>query len=511
MSATDARGSIDAYSARPARWPALPFVAPPDAEPRLLRLRGLRARIVASTVLLLALCGLGSTVLVSELLELRLEDRVADGLEQEVHEFDRFTAATGAVARRLPRGAEAAPHLASYLARNVPSSEEALVAVAGGSVRQTALERFPLRRLPEAQLRDWARGGAGPAGAVGRFPTPLGDASYRVRPVRDALGGAGALVVVSLPAGELREISELRTTGMAVTLAMVVLGSLVAFLLAGRLLAPMRRLTRTAHAISRSDLGPRLPVSGHDEVAEMGRSFNAMVDRLEETVAAICTDGREAAHELRAPLTVCRCQLMAIRDGLEEPVGPTRVAIAEIDRMSRLVDDLEVLGALHHPDLGARPLELGDWTRAAFERAVALAPRAWRLEAIGEGSLRANPDLLCQAVLNLARNAAQHTGHGASVAIGSGFRGDEARIWVRDGGPGVPAAERARIFERFARGDAAGGRYSGAGLGLAIVRGVAEAHGGRIELDSRPGAGATFTLVIPLAPGSAAVEPDPRR
>jgi two-component system, OmpR family, sensor kinase len=178
--------------------------------------------------------------------------------------------------------------------------------------------------------------------------------------------------------------------------------------------------------------------------------------------------------------------------------------------MSRLVDDLEVLGELQHPELGREPLDLGDWTRGAFERVVALAPRAWRLEEVGEGCVRANPDLLCQALLNLARNAAQHTRDGASVAIGSALRGQEARIWVRDGGPGVSAAERARIFARFVRGAEAARRYSGAGLGLAIVRGVAEAHGGRIELDSRPGAGATFTLVLPTRPGRPRGEPNPR-
>jgi two-component system OmpR family sensor kinase len=136
-----------------------------------------------------------------------------------------------------------------------------------------------------------------------------------------------------------------------------------------------------------------------------------------------------------------------------------------------------------------------------FERAVALAPRAWQLEAVGQGRVRGDPDMLARAVLNLARNAAQHSGPGAPIAVGAAVAAGGVRIWVRDAGPGVPDDERERIFERFARGRKSGGRYPGAGLGLAIVSAVARAHRGRIELDSRPGAGATFTLVLPIVVG----------
>jgi signal transduction histidine kinase len=102
-------------------------------------------------------------------------------------------------------------------------------------------------------------------------------------------------------------------------------------------------------------------------------------------------------------------------------------------------------------------------------------------------------------VLNLVRNAVEHTSDGAEIGLGSSTTGDDLRFWVRDTGPGVDERDQARIFERFARGRSGRRRSEGAGLGLAITAAIAHAHGGRVELDSIPGVGATFTLVLPGA------------
>jgi two-component system OmpR family sensor kinase len=423
----------------------------------------LRARIAGVAVLLLAVGGTGSTVLAHELLGMRMWDRVDRGLEEELDDFDRFTAARGGRDGRLPAGTAATAHVRAFLDYNIADGEQALVAVAGGAVEGISSAGFPPALLPAALLQRWARetGGAGVRPASGgRFETARGTAAYRIRRVRDARGTQGALVMVTLPAAQLQEIEELTSVALTVTLATILLGALAAFAIAGRL--------------------------------------TAIRDFADET-----------AHELRAPLTVCRCQLMAIRDGLEAPRGPARVAIGEIDRMSRLVDDLEMLGELRHSRLQPREFELAEWMRDVFERTVALAPRAWQLEAVGQGTVRADADMLARAVLNLARNAAQHTGPEAPIAIGAAVAAGGVRIWVRDAGPGVPEDERERIFERFSRGRESAGRYPGAGLGLAIGSAVARAHRGRIELDSRPGAGATFTLVLPIVVGEHV--PDTRR
>jgi two-component system OmpR family sensor kinase len=162
------------------------------------------------------------------------------------------------------------------------------------------------------------------------------------------------------------------------------------------------------------------------------------------------------------------------------------------------VDDLLLLAKAERDDfLRLGQLELGALTDELLDKAEALAPRAWALEARGEAVLLGDRQRLTQALMGLAQNAVQHTSDGDPIWLGSAAVADEVRLWVRDSGPGVPFADQERIFERFARAQASRRRSEGAGLGLAIVRAIAEAHGGRVELSSRPGAGATFTVVIP--------------
>lgn len=126
-----------------------------------------------------------------------------------------------------------------------------------------------------------------------------------------------------------------------------------------------------------------------------------------------------------------------------------------------------------------------------------LGDRRWRLGALAEETVEGDEERLTQALLELAENAVAHTRDGDLVEVGSAVRDGRVELWVRDTGPGVDDGARARIFERFARGDGVAAR-EGAGLGLAIVATIAEAHGGRVRLDSAPGDGATFTLELPL-------------
>jgi signal transduction histidine kinase len=171
----------------------------------------------------------------------------------------------------------------------------------------------------------------------------------------------------------------------------------------------------------------------------------------------------------------------------------------ELERMTRMVDDLLTLARTEQHDfLRLRLVDLDELTIRMLDNARGLAPRGWRLDGTAAGRATVDEQRLMQAVLQLAANAARHTADGDVVAVGSAIHDDEVRFWVRDTGPGVQAEDRDRIFERFYRGRSGHRRSDGAGLGLSIVRAIAEAHGGRVELVSEAGRGATFSVVLPV-------------
>jgi signal transduction histidine kinase len=263
-------------------------------------------------------------------------------------------------------------------------------------------------------------------------------------------------------------------------------------------LRPVRMVTGTATAISEGDLTRRIEVTGRDEVGALAATFNDMLDRLEEAFATQRRFVDDAGHELRTPITVIRGHLELLeQDDPDERRRTLALVMDELDRMQRIVNDLIVLAKSEQPDfLDLNTVDVEKLTEEVHAKAAAIAPRDWRLERAGRGIVVADRQRLTQALMQLAQNAAQHTEEGATIGLGSVVVDGEARMWVRDTGPGIPSDQREQVFRRFARGR--GTRPSeGAGIGLAIVKAIAEAHHGRIELDSTPGVGSTFTVVIP--------------
>lgn len=172
----------------------------------------------------------------------------------------------------------------------------------------------------------------------------------------------------------------------------------------------------------------------------------------------------------------------------------------ELERMSRLVDDLLLLARSDRPDfLRSEPLDLDLLTQELFAKARTLGVRRWLIDQADVGIIHADSHRLTSAVMNLAQNAVRHTRGDQAIAIGSAFRGDQVRLWVRDEGDGIEPNEQVRIFERFAGTGSRSATGHGSGLGLAIVKAIAEAHGGWVELESELGKGSAFTVVIPAA------------
>jgi signal transduction histidine kinase len=260
----------------------------------------------------------------------------------------------------------------------------------------------------------------------------------------------------------------------------------------------MTALAGAARSISETDLSTRIQVDGHDQVAQLASTFNDMLDRLERAFAAQRRFVDDASHELKTPLTIVRGNLELLEDDPEERDRQLAAVADELDRMGRIVDDLLLLAKHEQPDfLDLTTVDVSALTDELHSKAKALANRQWVVDRRGKGRIVADRHRLTQAMIQLAENAARFSKEGDVIALGSSIAAGEARLWVRDTGPGIPREEQTAIFDRFRRGSSPK-RTEGAGLGLAIVKAIAEAHHGRVELESALGAGSTFTIVVPV-------------
>ncbi|MFB6391782.1 ATP-binding protein [Polymorphospora sp. 2-325] len=474
-------------------------------------MRSIHTRILLSYIALIVISIGVSAIAIHEVLVIRLESRVAEAVQQEFLEMRRLTAdghdpRTGAAFTTVQAVFDV------YFRRNVPSNEEAMLAFADGQLYHAALSRFPIDRLPEPALRAFADAAGAPAPGPDRprlasYDTGSGVAYYAALPIRVGTS-SGAFVVTILPVGERAEIAKLQRYGAGVILGVLVLASACAWLVTGRVLGPVRQLTETARLISQSDLTRRIPVGRQREAAEMANTFNAMLDRLEAVFRREREFVADASHELRGPLTISLGNLGLLdREVSGNPQWRGTIALVsdELVRMGRIVNDLQLLADVDHPRFIQRErIDLETFMAELVVKVSALAVRDWRLDEAGPGQGTADRHRLTEAMVNLADNAVRHTTGTDTIALGATLVDGELRLWVRDTGCGVPPKDQPYIFDRLRRGARAHLRYPGSGLGLSIVRAIAVAHGGRVELVSGPGGGATFTLVIPERPGEGA-------
>jgi two-component system, OmpR family, sensor kinase len=457
-----------------------------------------RARILASYLILLLFSTVVGTIALREVLLARAGERVDDALVQETEEFRRLAQDGRNPRTGDPFGDDVRAIFRVFLSRNVPGEREAFYTYADG-------EPHDERYAPSVEQERLAPIDALAATATTRRGELELDDGTRFRyvavPVEDTSGRPRGVFAVAVDlSGELDEVNDALRIAAGVNIGVLILASLLAWVIAGRVLAPLRLLRDTARSITESDLTQRIPVRGDDELADLARTFNEMLDRLEEAFASQKAFISDAGHELRTPITIIRGHLDVMGDDRQERRETLELVADELDRMSRLVNDLLLLAKASRPDfLQPETVDLDELTHELYAKASALAERDWRLAGVATGRIVADRQRLTQAIMNLSQNAVTHTQEGDAVELGSELRNGSVRLWVKDTGPGVPEQEQARIFERFVRLDRTPAG-EGSGLGLAITRAVAEAHGGRVELDSRPGDGARFTVIIPTAP-----------
>jgi signal transduction histidine kinase len=438
-----------------------------------------------------------SILAIRQVLVVRLEADIDAALAQEIEELRALAGGTNP-ATGEPFGGDSAAILDTFLERSVPGEYEAFLALLDGEPYKRTVA--PVSLFDDTDLLatwaavsepTWGSRATG-AGPVRWLAVPL-DAGDRV---------GGLFVVTHFEAEQRSQIDRAIQVMVVILLLALAVGSLAAWAAAGRAIAPLRRLTATAHAVGDRDLAARIPVEGTDEVAELTETLNSMLARLESTFADQRAFLDDVGHELRTPITIARGHLELLDDDPAERQETIALVIDELDRMSRQVDDLLLLARAERPDfLRVRPTELGELLTDVLARVRPLGDRVWEVAAPSGVAIVADPDRLTQALVNLAGNAVRHTPEGGRIELGARVVGGEAFLWVADEGAGIAPADQARIFERFTRGSDIRTRESeGSGLGLAIVGAIANAHGGRVELTSAVGQGSTFTVVVPVEP-----------
>lgn len=322
------------------------------------------------------------------------------------------------------------------------------------------------------------------------------------------LNGTTVMVGVSLEDQQAAQTQLVRVgvAGGAVTLA---LSALVIWLVTGAALRPVENMRKQAAAVTPADLGHRLPVPDTgDELARLAETLNAMLDRLD---VALLRERRligDASHELRTPLANLRAEIdVALR--VPDDAGRLGAALVsageETDRLTGLVQELLVLA---RADQGELTLKLVSVDVSAIVRQVADAFSA-RSDQLGVEVVVASqeslvldvdPGRIRQALENLVDNALRHGPPGSRVEVVAETRGDLCSIRVLDSGPGFDPGFLSQAFEPFSRSDAGRARvHGGAGLGLAIVRAIVEAHGGEVRASNREGGGGKVAVSLPMS------------
>jgi signal transduction histidine kinase len=304
-------------------------------------------------------------------------------------------------------------------------------------------------------------------------------------------------------AHDIHVLRRMRVRLLSICSAIVLLGFIIVFFSTKRMLDRVHRITRTANRIGQNDLRSRVPeVRGNDEIAQLARTLNRMLDRIESSVNQLHTITDSLAHDLRSPMMAIRGKLELALLADHESAGADRIASAleELDRLSDFLNkSLDVAEA--NADalrLCRTPVDLDELLRTMIDLyEPSLAERGLKVSLRSQSSLlvSADPALLHRMMANLLDNALKHLSPGTTISIHAHVQADFGRIEMEDNGPGFPPEVVDRPFEKYAKGNQSAGK----GLGLAFVEAVTRAHGGQIRASNNDHGGALIVVDLPLA------------
>lgn len=453
-----------------------------------------RTRIVAAVLLLTALTLTVIGIALYSVQRNHIQDRIDGRLAIAMEEF----AAESVESYRSGTFTTLGDLLEDVLSHRVPEDSEGMVGYVGTRPAWTqpgGLDMVADQELMTALGERLEIIAAGDTGEVDTIETSSATYRYALMPVVLGDLGSGAYAVAYDVDEELAELAD--TMRIYLIASAVCLAALVVFswLIAGELLKPIRRLRQTASQISETDLDARIEIDTKDDLADMAHTFNSMLDTIQGAFSSQLTLLDDAGHELRTPITIVRGHLELMDVTNPDDVAAVReLAIDELDRMHRLADDLVLLAKAERPDFVSRhPVDAGPFIDRLLELLRGIDDHDWQIESRVEAIIDIDEQRMTQAMVQLAANAAKFSPAGSLIRLGVSVDRD-VRLWVTDEGPGISEDRQEEIFERFGRADST---VEGSGLGLPIVAAIAAAHGGRVEVDSAPGRGSTFTIIIP--------------
>jgi signal transduction histidine kinase len=329
---------------------------------------------------------------------------------------------------------------------------------------------------------------------LGTMSTPEGDLRYVAAPVA-VDSHRGVFVMVVDVGAELGDFVAATWAYLAVAAGVIAIIGLVGWLVAGRLLAPIRRLRLAAEEITGTDRGTRIPVVGHDDVSELTATVNDMLDRLDAALTSQRQLLDDVRHELKTPITIVRGHVELMNPADPSDVEATRsIAIDELDRMSGLIDEIETLAESRMLVTRRRDMRAAELAAEVFAKSRGISAHAWRSVITSTSTVSVDRAKIVQAWLQLVDNAVKYSPRGTTITIGCVDFENTVEFWVQDAGPGIPPGAELAIFERHTR--AHEGEASGSGLGLSIVRSIVTAHAGRVAVASSD-AGTRIGFVLP--------------
>lgn len=441
----------------------------------------------------------GVTLLLTKrVLSAGVEESSARGISYEAEQFQTFSQA-GDRATGLPF-TSLEGLFGSHLSQILPRESETFFSVINGQPHLRSPGTVPARLDKDAALL--ARVSAADDPTSFQISTEAGPANIAVIPVAEATGKRGALVIAEFLGQAQSAVNKTVTTMAVISLIALGLAGGAGWVIAGRVLAPIRIVRETAEKIGEGDLSRRIEVTGRDDVAQLAITFNRMLDRLETAFEGQRRFLDDAGHELRTPITVVMGHLELMGEDPQERVETLRLVTDELTRMVRLVDDLTLLARSEHPNfLQLSPVSLTDLVVDTLTHSTTLGARNFSLAELPEGTLLADDQRLLQALMQLVSNAVKYTNEGGHISLGGSVADGRVRVWVADDGVGISSEDQEKLFDRFSRAEVvharSGGVDLGLGIGLEIVTRIAEAHRGSVSVQSVPGVGSTFTLDLP--------------